>query len=166
MNEEIIKDKMFDFLKSYKPQEVTDGFKNISGGYYCKIEEAKHLVGISENTGDKYDFYSIRTRVMETIEGDRGEGRFLDITFQNTDAGLAKLADTMFTIGVNPDSPNREEFDKKIEGLASLECFVRAWEHKDPSSGKEYYNKKIVKELKIRKSAKKQGTKKESEVPF
>ncbi len=118
----------FDELKEYKAEEVKDSdFKPIKGKYVARIARLIHMVGNSSTTGEPFDFYSINCQILETIEGDMGNGRYLGKRYQNTPEGLKKLMNDLFTAGIGYAQTDREAFDMSLSSAVDRQINLRAW---------------------------------------
>jgi len=172
------------FLTGYEPEAITDDadFKPLKGAYKCCIEGLAHKEGVSERTGNEYDFYSLKLQVVEVLEGDKGVNRKLDKIYNNDKDGQKKLADELFSGGIALDTSSEEAFETSLQDakdkVISVRTWVRPamtknaegeWVEKEPKEEKQYL--KIVKELKLKGLAKpseetKTEEKDSSEVPF
>lgn len=118
----------FDELKEYKAEEVKDSdFKPLKGKYVARIARLTHNIGQSQTTGEPYDFYSVNCQVLETIDGDMGNGRYLSKRYQNSPEGLKKLMNDLFTGGIGYDQSSRDAFDISLSGAVDRTINVRAW---------------------------------------
>lgn len=119
----------FGELKDYKPQEVKDegDFKPLKGSYICRISKLTHNIGVSTRDNSPYDFYALNMQVTETVEGDKGENRYLNKRYQNTNEKLKSLMNDLFTAGIEFDSGSREAFDLSLTNAIDKQVRVRAW---------------------------------------
>ncbi|MCP3683345.1 MAG: hypothetical protein GY861_11710 [bacterium] len=91
--------------------EPIDFNKPIKGKYRCAIQELKRMEGIGKNSGEPYDFYVLKMKVVEDAEGEPSFNRYMDKTYSNTvskyqaDAteGRKKLMNDLFTAGIEFD---------------------------------------------------------------
>ena len=88
----------------------------IKGKYLCRIIALNHLEGIGKNSGEPYNFVSLKLQVEEDIEGDASNNRTLDKTYSCVDKTvtmkngktfdivaedeLKKLLNDLFTAGL------------------------------------------------------------------
>ena len=158
-------------LKDYKPEEVKDegGFAPFKGSFICRVTRLTHNVGVSEKTHEPYDFYSLNMQVTEVIEGDKANNRYLTKRYQNTNEGIKKVFNDLFTAGISFEQGSREAFDSSLGNAIDKQVRVRAWvwtPDKDMSGNPIPEDERVARQqFKIVKdfSNKKQKT---SEVPF
>lgn len=160
-------------LQGYQPETIKDevDFKPIKGKYVCRIARFEHNIGISTVTNEPYDFYALNMQVVETVNGDRGERRYLTKRYQNNPEGFKKLLNDMFTAGLSYDISTREAFDLGLSGMIDKNLNVSAYpftpdKKRDgtplaPEDRETYQIVKIVKEFKLKK-----GKKEKAEAPF
>ena len=155
MNAEM--NELLEQLKTFNPQPIEDSdFEPVKGAYKAKVS------GISRKTGEKdgraYDFYSFNTQVLETLEGDRADNRYLSKTynmitseFTTPDGEMKRLITDLFTCGISYDLSSPEAFDVSLSAAVDKEVYIRAWVRtsKDDKD-KHYQSFKFVKELKLR----------------
>ena len=119
----------FGELKDYKPEEVKDDseFKPLKGSYICRVAKLTHNIGVSQRDNSPYDFYSLNMQVTETIDGDKGNNRYLNKRYQNTNEGIKKLMNDLFTAGIPFETGSREAFDLSLTNAIDKQARVRAW---------------------------------------
>lgn len=141
-------------LEGYQPQLITDdeSFPKLKGKYVAEVDSCMRQQGTSVKTGEPYDFYGMKFVVLETIEGDKGEKRRLDKTFQNTEEGLKKLADSLFTAGLECDV-SEAKIDETIAKSIGKRVNISAWVWKE----KDVQMVKVVNEFKLKKGKKASG---------
>lgn len=112
-----------------KTQEDTNvDFTPINGAYICRIDKIQNLVGESKKDGKPYDFYSLSTQVIETVEGEAATNRYLNLNFTNDVEGLGKLSDSLFTAGIELNlGLEGTEWEMALEGCKDKTCKIRAW---------------------------------------
>ena len=123
-------DMMGLFEEGFAPtvnDDSSGSFKPIKGAYKARIDKLNRMVGVSERTGNDYDFYSLKMQVLETVDGERGNNRFLDKIYSGDSKGRSKLANDLFTAGLEYSSESEEAFDASLEELKDKEVNVRAW---------------------------------------
>lgn len=121
---------MFD-LKGYTPEVVKDtSFESLSGAYICTIEDLSRKQGTSVKSGEEYDFWAMKLRVNEVVEGDSATNRRLDATFNPDEKGMKALANSLFSAGLEHDL-SEEVIDKTITNVIGKQVNVRAWVWKD-----------------------------------
>lgn len=119
----------FGELKEYKPVEVKDDneFKPLKGSYIVRVAKLTHNIGTSQKNGEPYDFYSLNMQVTETIDGDKGDNRYLNKRYQNTNEKLKALMNDLFTAGITFETGDREAFDSSLANAIDKQMRVRAW---------------------------------------
>ena len=166
------------FLDGWEPKPGTDDseFKPLKGAYVCRIDGLTRKVGVSERTGDDYDFYTLKLQVTDTIEGDRGTNRYLDKVYNSDDNGRRALANDLFTAGIEFDKTSEDAFDASLVTTKDKTMNVRAWsrpkmvkigdewEKKEPEELKQYIKK--VKEFKLKGVPKSTENVKTETTPF
>ena len=123
-------DMMGLFEEGFAPtanEDSSGGFKPIKGGYKARIDKLNRMTGVSDRTGNDYDFYSLKLQVTETLEGDSGNNRFLDKIYNADSTGRSKLANDLFTAGLSYNADSEASFDLSLEELKDKEVNVRAW---------------------------------------
>ena len=173
--------EMLDFteLQSFTPEEINDEniFKPLKGAYECRIDRLEHIQGVSERSGEPYDFYSMNLEIMSMAEGDKGVGRYLKRTYNNDNEGVKKLLNDMFTSGIEVDRTSQEALDASLSSAKDKIVKVRTWiwtpeKTRDgepiPEENRVGIQQvKVVKEFKLGKGGKdKSENPKPSEVPF
>jgi hypothetical protein len=155
------------FGEGWEPETIEDGgdFKNLSGAYLCRVEMIQRRQGTSQRTGEPYDFYSIKLQVVETLEGDKGDNRYVDINFTNDAKGLKRFADSLFTGGLEFDKSSPDAFDTSLVRNIDKTVNVRMWTRKG-NDGKEYWNKKIIKTPKLKNKSEGKGDSKQMKFDF
>jgi len=170
----------FDELnKQFTPEEIHDEniFKPLKGAYVCRIDRLEHIQGVSEKTGDPYDFYSLNAEIVEIAEGDKGVGRYLKQTYRNDNEGIKKLLNAMFTSGIELDRSSQESLDLSLPSAKDKTIKIRAWRWTPertregidiPEEDRRSIQQiKVVKEIKLGKGGKDKGEDlKPSSVPF
>jgi len=121
-------DDFFGELAGYQPEETKDDdFKPIKGSYVCVVKRLTHNIGMS-NTNEPFDFYSLNVQVIETIEGMKGENRYLTKRFQNNLDSIKKLCNALFTAGIPFDNTGvREAFDLSLTNAIDKQMRIRAY---------------------------------------
>ena len=119
----------FGGLKDYQPEEIKDEeFKPIKGKYVARVARLTHNIGLSTTTNEPYDFYSLNIQITETIEGDRGNNRYLSKRFQNNLDSIKKLCNALFTAGIPFDNTGvREAFDLSLTNAIDKTINIRAY---------------------------------------
>ena len=119
----------FGELKEYKPEEIKDegDFKPIKGSYITRVSRLTHNIGVSTRDSSPYDFYSLNVQVTETVDGDKGDNRYLTKRYQNTPEGVKKLMNDLFTAGIDFDKGSREAFDLSLSNAIDKQIRLRAW---------------------------------------
>lgn len=119
----------FKDLESYQPELQKDepDFRPIKGRYVCRIAKLQHNTGVSTTTNEPYDFYSMDLQIVETIEGDKGDKRYLKKRYGNTPEGLKKLWNDLFTAGIEFNKTSREDFDLSLPNTIDKTLKIRAW---------------------------------------
>ena len=156
---------MTDLLKSlleagFVPEvnEDSSGFEMLNGSYVARIEEAGRKAGKSAKSGNDYDFRTIKLQVVETVKGDKGDNRYLDVTYNLDDKGMKRLLGDLFTAGIEVTAKTDEELDEFLTTLKDKTMNIRCWvwtPEKDKDGKpvaeelrKSYQQIKVVKELK------------------
>ncbi len=108
---------MFEFLKDYKPERVTDGYEVIKGTSNCNFNYAR----IAEYSGEKEEFKGRRFchYELQICDGVANEGRrFWKSVDLNDEKKVKKLADILWTVtGLEfKDEESLEQIYLKIEG--------------------------------------------------
>jgi len=164
-------------VSNYKPEEVLDDrdFKPISGAYECRIDRFERVKG-TQDSGETYDFYSLSLQVVKTLEGDKGNGRFLKKTYRGDNDGIKKMLNDMFTAKIDLDRSSQEALDISLASVKDkiVKVRARAWKPERTFDGEiipegERITKqtvKIVKEFKLGKKGEENESLKSSEVPF
>lgn len=119
----------FNELANYQPEVTKDepDFKPIKGRYIARIAKLQHNTGISTTTNEPYDFYSMDLQIVETVDGDKGERRYLRKRYQNTLEGMKKLTNDLFTSGIEYGKGSREEFDLSLSSIIDKTVKLSAW---------------------------------------
>lgn len=124
---------MQDILKKlresgFKPEVNEDkGFEPVNGKYVCRIDSAGRVQGKSPKTGDDYDFYSVNAQVIEIVDGDKATNRFLRLRYNNTEDGIKKLLNDLFTAGIEAGADSQDELDTALPQLTDKTMNIRAW---------------------------------------
>jgi len=170
---------MQDVMKSLKeegftPEETQENeFTAITGKYVCRIDAISRLQGQSKTTGDDYDFRAMSLQVVETIEGDKANNRFLKCNYSSDAKGVKKLLNDMFTAGIKVDVATDAELDEFLMTLKDKTLNVRCWvwsPEKDRDGNaipkearKTFQQTRIVKQFKEKKS---DSTTSKADAPF
>lgn len=119
----------FGDLKDFKPEETKDDndFKPLKGSYIVRVSKLTHNIGVSTRDNSSFDFYALNMQVTETIDGDKGNNRYLNKRYQNTVEGIKKLMTDLFTAGIEFTKGSREEFDLSLTNAIDKQMRVRAW---------------------------------------
>ena len=119
----------FGELKDYKPEEVKDegDFKPLKGSYIVRVAKLTHNIGVSTKDNTPYDFYSLNMQITETIDGDKGNNRYLNKRYQNTNEKLKALMNDLFTAGIAFENGSREAFDLSLVNAIDKQVRLRAW---------------------------------------
>lgn len=161
----------------FQPEIQEDGsFEPFTGKYVARITECGRKTGVSKNTGNAYDFISMKLEIVEHKEGAKAIGRRLDKIYSMDDKGMKALMNDLFTAGINNcNSSSEEEFGMFLstltDKLVNVSCWARPKSVKDPTSGawveavpkemKQWF--KIVATLKLKAGG---DTAKTESVPF
>ena len=165
-------DDFFQELKDYKPEEVKDegDFRPIKGSYIARVAKLTHNQGVSTKNNEPYDFYSLNMQITETIDGDKGNNRYLNKRYQNTNEKLKALMNDLFTAGIPFENGSREAFDLSLVNAIDKQVRLRAWvwtPDKDISGNFiAEDNRTPIQQMKIVKDFKNKGKTPSSEVPF
>ena len=148
---------------NYKPEEQTDGneFAPLSGAYNATIDRLERITG--EKDGRPYDFYSLSMQVYETVEGDKGDNRYLKQIYNIDDNGMKKFMDDMFTSKIDVlDFNSLSSLDASLPSAIGKAVQVRAWVRTkqikdgdawvDSPTGEKKQYVKIVKAFKLKKA--------------
>lgn len=135
--------KIMDSLKkeNYTPSKIEDvSFEPFTGKYIARIMECGRKMGISQRSGEPYDFISLKLEVVEVKEGDKAIGRRLDKIYNMDDTGVKKLMDDLFTAGITDcNASTTEEFMIFLGTLTDKLVNVSAWSRpkqvKNPDTG-------------------------------
>ena len=124
-----INNDFFGELKDFKPEVVKDDneFKPLKGSYIAVVKKLTHNKGQSQTTGSNYDFYSLNVQIVETIDGEKGENRYIQKRYQNTNEKLKALMNDLFTAGIEFDNSSREAFDLSLTNAIDKQIKIRAW---------------------------------------
>lgn len=162
----------FQELKDYKPEEVKDegDFKALKGNYIARVAKLTHNIGASVKDNSPYDFYSLNMQITETIDGDKGNNRYLNKRYQNNNESLKKLMNDLFTAGIPFETGSREAFDLSLSNAIDKQVRLRAWawtpEKKMDGSPIAEEDRVAIQQLKIIKDFKNKNKTPSSEVPF
>ena len=124
---------MEDVLKSlvdagFKPEIVEEGgFEAITGKYICRIDKAGRMTGISEKSGNGYDFRTISLQVSEILDGDKATNRFLKLSYNPDANGTKRLLNDLFTAGIEITAKSDAELDEFLPTLTDKTMNIRAW---------------------------------------
>lgn len=121
----------FDFLNNVAPEKILDKneFLPLKGAYLCRVDALEHRAGNSKKDGEPYDFYSLKLQVKETVEGDKGNNRFLDKIYSNDEKGITALRNDMFTAGLLEilNFTSNETLDSTSMLIKDKMVKIRAW---------------------------------------
>lgn len=141
-------------LEGFEPAitEDTMSFQPIRGAYVCKVVGFTRQVGSKD--GNEYDFHSLNAQVVETVEGDKGDNRYMSkayntanlTEFTTPEDEKKRLLTDLCTAGLAYDLSSDEAFTNSLTATKDKLINVRAFPTK---SGKQAV--KIVKEFKLRK---------------
>lgn len=152
-------------LIDFKPEPLQDvEFEPVKGAYVCNFDITRQK-GTSLS-GNEYDFYSMNLRVVETKEGNRADGRFLNRTysminseFRTAEESKKRLLTDLFTAGIEYDLSSDEMFEVSLQKAKDKLINVRAFVGKN-KEGEPQQRTRIVKDFKLREK------KKTETVPF
>ena len=156
------------FGAEWTPEVIEDERKDfdkpIKGGYKARIEGLTRYTGESAKCeGGVYDMYSLRLQVVETIEGESAENRYITKTYSNTvgkyqedaEEGRRRLLNDLFTGNVQYDVIREDDATAEnvieqiapqiIDQVVSVRCYAT-------KQGKQAV--RIVKEIKTSPTAK------------
>ena len=131
------------------------GFQPIAGLYVARIDKLSRKTGVGEKSGKDYDFYSLNLQVVKTVKGDKGEKRFISNAYNADAEGINKLANDMFTAGLDVSNEDEAKFEASFEGAIDKLITVKAWKGKSwtkvdgefveklDSDGKSIYKQKM-----------------------
>jgi hypothetical protein len=161
---------MDDILKTmheagFKPTTNTDELPVLKGRYRAEWATLKPL--IDKKTQDAVG-YSAGWRIVETLEGDEGVGRFLNksyrlrgttfkgapITTEDATKALTALRNDAFTAGVPLDWTSTEALEASFESVIGTTCWVKAYHF--PSADepdRKVQQVKILTEAEVRKGS-------------
>jgi hypothetical protein len=109
-------------------------------------------------------------QITETIDGDKGNNRYLNKRYQNTNEKLKALMNDLFTAGIPFENGSREAFDLSLVNAIDKQVRLRAWvwtPDKDISGNPiAEDNRTPIQQMKIVKDFKSKGKTPSSEVPF
>jgi len=114
---------MFDALKDYQPQKISDGFEILKGTFDCTVNSAR----IEQYSGDRPEFQGVeffRYELEIINEGNIGRRVWKSYNL-NDEVQLKKLADQLFTLGF--EFKSREELEKTAEEFVKINVKIRAW---------------------------------------
>ena len=148
-------------MAGHKPEVITDdvNFEPISGAYVCRIDSIGRKQGTSQK-GNEYDFHSLNVQVIDTISGDKGNGRYLSKSYNTQNLTewtkpedeKKRLINDMFTAGIEYNLNSDEAFEDSLILAKDKTINIRAWVKSKDS--KKYQNIKVVKEFKIKNEKK------------
>jgi len=162
----------FSELKDYTPEEIKDegDFKPLKGSYLTRVTKLSHNIGVSTKDNTPYDFYALNLQITETIDGDKGNNRYLNKRYQNTNEGIKKLMNDLFTAGIDFDKGSREAFDLSLTNAIDKQMRLRAWAWSpDKTRTGELIaeeDRVAMQQMKIVKEFKGKGKKSTGDVPF
>ena len=112
---ENVNKELDELFPGWEPVEIEDDEgidfdKPVKGKYMVRFVGIERYEGDSKNTGDPYDFVSLKMQITEDISGDNGCNRYLTKTYSCIDGkyatakeDLEKLLNDLFTAGVLKD---------------------------------------------------------------
>lgn len=141
-------------LQGFEPEVIEDvDFEPIKGAYEARVDSISRKTGTSQR-GNAYDMYSFNIQITKTIEGDRGENRFLNKTynmiqteFATPEENLKRLINDLFTCGITYNLSSDAEFEASLAAAKDKTVYVRTWIRKDKDDNK-YQSVKFIKEIK------------------
>jgi len=165
MSEEQIKKVMDLFGADFVPEKIEDEEKDfdkpLKGGYKARIVSLKRYSGESAKCeGGFYDMYSLNLQIVETLEGDEGDNRYISKTYSNTvgkyqedaNEGRKKLMNDLFTgnvqydvireVDTTADGVIEQIIPQIIDQVVQVRCY--------PNKDKKKTIVKFVKELKLK----------------
>lgn len=159
---------MFDFLKDYKPETISDGFDIIKGQSRANFNHAR----VEEYSGEKEEFKGrkfIRYE-LQICDGEQNAGRRLWKSIDITDeAKVKKFADMLWTV-TGLDFKDEETLNQALEQLVKFTVDVRYWgfisDNEKALAIKEGREPEKIQTHFIKGIAKEKGEVKSSEVPF
>lgn len=108
--------------------------------------------------------------MVETIDGDKGNNRYLNKRYQNTNEGIKKLMNDLFTAGIEFSTGSREEFDCSLTYAIDKQIKIRAWvwtpDKKIDGTPIPEEDRVAIQQMKITKEFKKGKSTTTSEAPF
>ncbi len=128
---------MTDVLKSlrdagYQPEIIEDSsFEAFKGHYICVVDEASRITGTAKNTGNPYDFISVKMKVAEVVDGDNAVNRRIDRNYNWDEAGLKKLLNDLHTAAIECTATSDEEIVAFLPMLKDKVVKVSAWASKE-----------------------------------
>ena len=123
---------IFDVLEGFAPEVAEDksGFEPFTCGGVGIIVEGGRNTGVKESTGDRFDWFKIKYKIGEVIDGDaKSIGRFDDLSYSMTDKtwpdggvskgedNLTQLISDLHTMGFDFKTIAGTE-EEKLEALA------------------------------------------------
>ena len=115
-----------DFLKGFTPEinEDGSGFEILEGTYKTKVNYLRP----DKNKDGAYDRYRLELEVTEVLKGNGNPGRKLWNTYyKDNEASVKKLANDLFTAGIQFDSASEAAFEGSFENAIGKAVFVRGW---------------------------------------
>lgn len=144
-----------DWLGSFKPESVDEGFGILKGTYKTTIK------GLSLNEPNQYEanpHYKLLVEVVEVLDGNGSPGRTLRRNYDKTvDDEVKKMLNELFTAGLSLKTGSVEEMEASMELLTGATMYVRAWGFKRTPDSAEFQSwapkdEKSVKNLKGKKA--------------
>lgn len=117
-------------FKPEKNAETGSGFEPFKGTYIARLDRLERKQGTSEKSGKEYDFYSITAQVVSRIKGEEVGKRLLFHSYDPDARGIKKLADDMFTAGIDLDTTNEETFEASFANAIDELITVNTWKAK------------------------------------
>ena len=115
----------------YEAKENVNEFRPIKGNYLCVIDSASRMTGIGKNSGNPYDFRTIKLKVVEVLKGDKAVNRSLDMAYNPDEKGIQKLLNDLFTSGIDTKELKSDaELDAFLDTLKDKTMVVNAYRQK------------------------------------
>jgi len=129
MSEDILKDLRD---AGFEPQVIEDtSFEPIKGKYVARIDDAGRVQGVSKTNNEPYDFRTISFQVVETVDGQKGDNRFLKRTYRADADGMKKLLTDLHTAGIECKCGSEAELDEMLPGLKDKTVNLSAYVSKE-----------------------------------
>ena len=111
------------FLQTAKPVD-NDELKPLKGTYRAVIKE------ISVQPPDQYRevaCWRVNLQIAETLEGDRGNNRYLNKRYNKDEKGLQSFLNDMHTAGIEVPRDSVSALEASFPGLQDKTLLVRTW---------------------------------------